>query len=280
MRSDAYVLHDDAAQLEPAPARVGAPPPVVDLDPRFYKRLADFEARFPAGPPSLVRAERLVVRGDVTFGAGSAVVGRGRGAARERRAAWSPSRPGRVNLIGEHTDYNDGLSLPFAIEQGVRVTAVAASRRRAARARAGSSASKRGSRCRAIRRGGTGGLDRLRARHRWRELGAARLRAARRASLRSRATCREGRGLSSSAALEVALCLALLGLAERRRAARPGRARAAVLARRERLGRRPHGAARPARVAARHAASMRCGSTFARSRSRPVPLLLGAAGDS
>jgi UTP--glucose-1-phosphate uridylyltransferase len=28
---------------------------------------ADFEARFPSGPPSLVGAERLVVRGDVTF---------------------------------------------------------------------------------------------------------------------------------------------------------------------------------------------------------------------
>ncbi len=33
--------------------------------------------------------------------------------------------PGRVNLIGEHTDYNDGLALPFAIEQGVSVTATA-----------------------------------------------------------------------------------------------------------------------------------------------------------
>ncbi|GAC1316699.1 MAG: galactokinase [Thermoleophilaceae bacterium] len=33
--------------------------------------------------------------------------------------------PGRVNLIGEHTDYNDGLSLPFAIDRGVRVSAVA-----------------------------------------------------------------------------------------------------------------------------------------------------------
>jgi galactokinase len=31
--------------------------------------------------------------------------------------------PGRVNLIGEHTDYNDGLALPFAIERGVTVTA-------------------------------------------------------------------------------------------------------------------------------------------------------------
>jgi galactokinase len=32
--------------------------------------------------------------------------------------------PGRVNLIGEHTDYNGGLALPFAIERGVTVTAV------------------------------------------------------------------------------------------------------------------------------------------------------------
>ena len=31
--------------------------------------------------------------------------------------------PGRVNLIGEHTDYNDGLCLPFAIERGITVTA-------------------------------------------------------------------------------------------------------------------------------------------------------------
>jgi galactokinase len=31
--------------------------------------------------------------------------------------------PGRVNLIGEHTDYNGGLCLPFAAEFGVTVTA-------------------------------------------------------------------------------------------------------------------------------------------------------------
>jgi len=31
--------------------------------------------------------------------------------------------PGRVNLIGEHTDYNDGLALPFAVSAGVTVTA-------------------------------------------------------------------------------------------------------------------------------------------------------------
>ena len=31
--------------------------------------------------------------------------------------------PGRVNLIGEHTDYNGGVCLPFAIELGVTVSA-------------------------------------------------------------------------------------------------------------------------------------------------------------
>jgi galactokinase len=36
-----------------------------------------------------------------------------------------PSRsfaPGRANLIGEHTDYNGGLALPFAIDEGITVT--------------------------------------------------------------------------------------------------------------------------------------------------------------
>ena len=40
--------------------------------------------------------------------------------------------PGRVNLIGEHTDYNEGLALPFAIDRG---TVVAVRRRSDHRAR-------------------------------------------------------------------------------------------------------------------------------------------------
>jgi UTP--glucose-1-phosphate uridylyltransferase len=66
LRSDAYVLTDDA-RVELAPARDGRPP-VVDLDGAYYKLLRDFDARFPAGPPSLLGCERLVVEGDVTFG--------------------------------------------------------------------------------------------------------------------------------------------------------------------------------------------------------------------
>jgi len=31
--------------------------------------------------------------------------------------------PGRVNLIGEHTDYNDGFALPFALDAGICVAA-------------------------------------------------------------------------------------------------------------------------------------------------------------
>lgn len=43
-----------------------------------------------------------------------------------REPEWLIAAPGRVNLIGEHTDYNDGFVLPMAIE---RHTVIAASRR-------------------------------------------------------------------------------------------------------------------------------------------------------
>jgi UTP--glucose-1-phosphate uridylyltransferase len=66
LRSDAYVLADDA-RVELAPERRGTPP-VVDLDSTYYKLLRDFDARFPAGAPSLVACERIAVEDDVTFG--------------------------------------------------------------------------------------------------------------------------------------------------------------------------------------------------------------------
>jgi UTP--glucose-1-phosphate uridylyltransferase len=62
LRSDAYVLHDDYRVL-PADGL-----PVVNLDSAHYKLLRDFDARFPAGPPSLAACERLIVDGDVVFG--------------------------------------------------------------------------------------------------------------------------------------------------------------------------------------------------------------------
>jgi UTP--glucose-1-phosphate uridylyltransferase len=73
VRSDAYVLTEEG-HVELAPQRDEVPP-IVDLDSSFYKLVGDFEARFPAGPPSLVACERLSVVGDVVFGRDVAVRG-------------------------------------------------------------------------------------------------------------------------------------------------------------------------------------------------------------
>ena len=72
VRSDAYELADDwTVQL--AGGRDSAP--IVELSGEF-KLLRDFESRFPAGPPSLVEADRLEVNGDVHFGRDVTVRGR------------------------------------------------------------------------------------------------------------------------------------------------------------------------------------------------------------
>jgi UTP--glucose-1-phosphate uridylyltransferase len=73
LRSDAYVIGAGQA-VHLAPERDGVPP-FVDLDTDHYKLVADFDARFPKGPPSLVACEALRVRGDVTFGADVVVRG-------------------------------------------------------------------------------------------------------------------------------------------------------------------------------------------------------------
>ncbi len=73
LRSDAYVV-SDAFEVTLAAQRTG--PPLVDLDDRWYKRVGDFDAHFPAGAPSLVACEALEVEGDVVFGADVVVRGR------------------------------------------------------------------------------------------------------------------------------------------------------------------------------------------------------------
>jgi len=77
VRSDCYVL-SDSGRLTLNPKRLRRDRPAVieiDLDPEFYKKIDQFDRRFPAGAPSLVDCESLTVAGDVVFGAGVVVSG-------------------------------------------------------------------------------------------------------------------------------------------------------------------------------------------------------------
>jgi galactokinase len=120
--------------------------------------------------------------------------------------------PGRVNLIGEHTDYNDGLALPFAIAECVTVRARAVPARvivvRATdldeRDRFTLDEPRRVRGWRAFARGAVAELQRAGVELRGAELEIS-------------GTIPRGAGLSSSAALEVALCGALSALADGRR---------------------------------------------------------------
>ena len=70
LRSDVFASASDGTLHVTSPTT-----PLVHLDPKHYRTIADFDARFPLGPPSLRQATSLTVRGDWTFGAGVVVVG-------------------------------------------------------------------------------------------------------------------------------------------------------------------------------------------------------------
>ena len=117
--------------------------------------------------------------------------------------------PGRVNLIGEHTDYNGGLCLPFALDRGLEVSAEpredyvieAHARDLGERDRFGLGGPERVGGWRAYVRGAAAKL----AGAGYRLCGAR---------LEIRSDLPSGGGLASSAALTVATCMALLTVAE------------------------------------------------------------------
>ena len=74
LRSDAYRVTADF-QLVLEESRQGGPP-IVDLDSKHYKVMAEFEAAFKEGAPSLLRCDSLKVSGKLTFAAGIECRGR------------------------------------------------------------------------------------------------------------------------------------------------------------------------------------------------------------
>jgi UTP--glucose-1-phosphate uridylyltransferase len=74
LRSDAYRLTEDYLLILDESCH--GQPPVIDLDSKHYKLLADFEAAFPYGAPSLVNCESLKVVGKKTFPANLVLKGK------------------------------------------------------------------------------------------------------------------------------------------------------------------------------------------------------------
>ena len=78
LRSDAYRLNrQQRVELDPRRGTDSFPPgaPHVELDDRFYQFIDQIEARFPHGPPSLIRCRSLTIKGPYTFGASVTVEG-------------------------------------------------------------------------------------------------------------------------------------------------------------------------------------------------------------
>lgn len=67
LRSDIFCFDDPLLGVVPHPARATSLP-LIDLDPASYGLIADFEARFPQGVPSLLECENLTIKGDIRFG--------------------------------------------------------------------------------------------------------------------------------------------------------------------------------------------------------------------
>lgn len=65
VRSDCYIL-DQGYTLIPNPKRKYSQI-TIDLDSTYYKKIDQFEQRFPSGPPYLFDCQSLVVQGDVVF---------------------------------------------------------------------------------------------------------------------------------------------------------------------------------------------------------------------
>ena len=51
------------------------PGPRIELDPRFYRKIDMFDARFPQGAPGLVQCTHLRVKGDVLFEGDVTIIG-------------------------------------------------------------------------------------------------------------------------------------------------------------------------------------------------------------